>query len=686
MDQIRLGDWTIEPELNRITGGGSQKELAPKEMETLVYLFENNDRVVGKEELLREVWAGVVVNDNTIVRVIANLRKALEDDWQEPRFIETISKSGYRLIIPDAVSEHGSVREKKPSGLRKKYFLSGAAAVIIIGAIWSFTRSNPVVETTLPEPLTTLPGREIEGELSPDGKMLAFVWEGENKDNWDIYLKLVGTDDIKRLTSYSHYDMHPTWTADGTQLVFVRYQDDGDCGIYKMTAFGGDVIKLTDCEGRDITGAEISPDGETLVFTERQDPGAPVSIVLFSLKTSEKKFITNPPRGSWGDLEPAFSPDGRRIAWRRILGEGIQDLYWMETAGGEPRKLTSVKRFIRGLDWSPDGAQVIFTSTSSGQWRLWSVPLTGRSPKPIPVNHTNVRQPQLVKNSMIYVQSVQESNIKAIALEDKAAREIVISSQPDEHPAISGNGRFLAYTSSKSGSHELWVDDLINRSSLRLTSFGDTYVSNPVWSPRDKFILFEVRVSGYIHLFKVDRKGGNLVQLTSGEYDNFAPSWTGKHIYFTSNRSGDWEIWKNRFDEERSSEFDMSAIPVTRDGGFSAKASSDGKKLLLTKYGVNGLWEMDMTSGNERLLIEQLDWFDWNNWCLRNKAIYYIDRESEIIMRHQSDADKADWVYKTQSPLPSFFRSFDVSADGKTLYVTQAENKGSDIMMVKGEY
>ena len=78
----------------------SPLELEPKALEVLLFLIERRERLVLKEELLDGVWRDTFVTPNALTRVIAQLRKALGDDAQEARVIETVPRKGYRFL-PD---------------------------------------------------------------------------------------------------------------------------------------------------------------------------------------------------------------------------------------------------------------------------------------------------------------------------------------------------------------------------------------------------------------------------------------------------------------------------------------------------------------------------------------------------------------------------------------------------------
>jgi DNA-binding winged helix-turn-helix (wHTH) protein len=128
---FRLGEWHAEPALNRLWRSDDDGvHLEPRVMAVLVYLAERGGDVVGKEELLREVWAGAFVEDVAVARSISALRHALGDDAASPRFIETIPKRGYRLIAPVELTAlrrlAGSPAREAASGLDVDGLIDGA--------------------------------------------------------------------------------------------------------------------------------------------------------------------------------------------------------------------------------------------------------------------------------------------------------------------------------------------------------------------------------------------------------------------------------------------------------------------------------------------------------------------------------------------------------------------------------
>ncbi|HEX2464441.1 MAG TPA: winged helix-turn-helix domain-containing protein [Thermoanaerobaculia bacterium] len=185
---FRLGEWHAEPALNRIRRGDDEGvHLEPRVMSLLAYLAERGGEVVGKEELLREVWSGAFVEDVAVARSISALRHALGDDAASPRFIETIPKRGYRLIAPvepaPAVVAPVAAVPTEVAPVDRRRFIAGRQRLLVASALLLLLgagaaallhwRHRPVA-TDVAHPMTSvavLPLRNLSGD--PEQQFIA---------------------------------------------------------------------------------------------------------------------------------------------------------------------------------------------------------------------------------------------------------------------------------------------------------------------------------------------------------------------------------------------------------------------------------------------------------------------------------------------------------------------------------
>jgi TolB-like protein/DNA-binding winged helix-turn-helix (wHTH) protein/Tfp pilus assembly protein PilF len=135
---FQVGEWLVSPALNRISRNGDNIRVEPKAMQVLVHLAEH-PRVVSKQELMSAVWPDVFVADDVLPGCISALRKAFHDDARRPRVIETIHKSGYRLLQPVKWNEHNGHATVEPApskwGNLRSHRSLAAIGVIVLAAV-----------------------------------------------------------------------------------------------------------------------------------------------------------------------------------------------------------------------------------------------------------------------------------------------------------------------------------------------------------------------------------------------------------------------------------------------------------------------------------------------------------------------------------------------------------------------
>lgn len=134
MAGFSIGGIKVYPSTLKIVAGGKEQRLEPKVMDLLVYLARNPGEVISKEQILADVWDGVSVVEEALQRAISILRKTLGDDRENPKYIETISKKGYRLILhPKPIGKDNMLEidyQKKTIKISPLVFLIGAALIV----------------------------------------------------------------------------------------------------------------------------------------------------------------------------------------------------------------------------------------------------------------------------------------------------------------------------------------------------------------------------------------------------------------------------------------------------------------------------------------------------------------------------------------------------------------------------
>ncbi|MEE8585653.1 MAG: winged helix-turn-helix domain-containing protein, partial [Acidobacteriota bacterium] len=571
-----VDQWLAEPRLNRLSSAGQVRQLDPRSMEVLVCLAGRPGDVISKDELLDEVWGDTFVTENTVSQAISRLRKALGDDWQEPRFVQTVSKSGYRLIAPvrpaqSALGAPASLGPPAPgaeapgaaaglAGQRHSSYwvtrLGVSLPFLLVGSgllwVWLASASPPNLSLE-PVPAVTLIGPEMYPALSPDGTRIAYSWQEPNQNNFDLYVKLIEAENPLRLADAPEHEGMPAWSPEGSFIAFVHGAVETGCGIYRIPAIGGPRERVGDCfrMPRDLIW---SPDGNLLAFSDIGDSGQTRRIYVIDLHSRQRRPLMEPPPGSQGDRYPAFSPDGRHLAFRRAANAGQHDIFLYPMQGGAPQRVTFDKGArIRGLDWMPKGREIVFASDRGGRSSLWRVAAGGGAVKRFPIHGHWITQPRTarLKNRLIYKRTIDVIDLWSLRLDDQAAvlgdpQRVAASTRTELHPHLSQDGRRLAFTSNRTGAFEVWTGDLDGSNLRQHTQLQGALVSTPRWSPDGRMLVFDAyrQGQGDLYLVAQDSRSPRRLTLEASDEVNGSFSRDGRWIYFASNRRTGWQIWK----------------------------------------------------------------------------------------------------------------------------------------------
>jgi Tol biopolymer transport system component/predicted Ser/Thr protein kinase len=589
--------------------------------------------------------------------------------------------------------------EGRPQGapLQMRWRIALAAAIVLVigGAIgYHYVRKPPAPKAQGPPmevvPFTSFPGHERNARFSPDGNQIAFDWDGEKEDNWDIYVKLIGAEKPLRLTTDPGEDRAPAWSPDGRYIAFCRHTEHED-GIYVVPALGGPERKL---HSPSLGATEVkesldwSPDGKYLTYVDRRPGQQGSSIFLLAVENPDDKRALTTPSGPFvTDSDPHYSPDGQMVAFSRIFTSGgAMDVYVVRVTGGEPKRLTFDNTFLNGLAWTPDGAYIVFSSNRLGGARLWKVPASGGEPEPLAVGQADAYRPSLSRDGhrLAYTQSLGDSNIWRYEVSSATGRSalptrLIASTKGDLAQQFSPDGKRIVFVSNRLGSYQIWVCDSDGSNPVQLTSSGGRGVGAPRWSPDGRQIAFDADPEGHGDIFVVSAEGGRPRRLTTETSNDYLPSWSrdGRWIYFASDRTGAWQVWK--MPAQRG-----TAIQVTKGGGFAAFESYDGKTLYYAKgLAVPGLWKVPVEGGEEISVLEQLGAGYWGYWGLTAEGIYFYNASTKAIEFFGFATSKVTQVVKPEKEPLRWNPGFAVSPDGRWILYAQADQAGSDIMLVE---
>lgn len=491
-----FGDVRVDFSRMTVTRAGTVVDVEPKVFDVLRFLIAHRDRLVTKEELLDGVWRDTFVAPNALTRAIAQLRKALGDDADAPRYIETASRRGYRFIAPVVINGGGTRAEGVPvptsatrsHGSRRVAVAALAVAAVLVSGllVWVVRRTaahgNPTRALT-PSRVTTSGGINVEPALSPDGSAIAFA--SDRSGSFEIYIVGLarGSKEIA-ITSDGKNNVQPAWSPDGR---WIAYAHSNGGGIWVVPSTGGAPQQLVESGSNPVW----SPDSNWLAFTTQAGLVGQSSLRVVGRNAGGLRDLTSLGSPVGGHRSPAWSHNGRFVAFATVRGADEGSVWIVEAAGGTPRRLLT-QVGAGNLQFSSDDRALFFTGIGNVLYRLAVDPADGVA----------AGEPQVVLSLpgefdglsirdglLAYGLATNDTNLWTIELgPDGAARPPVRFTDEaagrTTRPDYSPDGRRLTYLQGGSGGQDIapWVMNADGTGKSPLITEGGG-AGNTSWAP-----------------------------------------------------------------------------------------------------------------------------------------------------------------------------------------------------------
>ncbi|MFN7998109.1 MAG: protein kinase [Bryobacteraceae bacterium] len=616
-------------------------------------------------------------------------------------------KSGSVPAIPAGTLESYQRRRN-----RKVLWPPALVVVLVAIALWQMVpvrRPTPGVGKSVP--LTSYDGVEFQPALSPDGKLVAFAWNGEKRDNVDIYVKQITSGTVSRLTTHPALEFSPAWSPDGSRIAFRRVLDNGTSRVVVKSYLGGverqiaewpyDSERHTQGLSRDLCW---SPDGKWLIAAGRAVEKESTSLYKIAVETGDVRRLTFPP-GRFGDTSPALSPDGRSLAFSRFTDLLRSELYLLDVSedlspATTPVPLTTDNRLALDPVWSTDGQEIIFSSDRSREYShvLWKLkvprfrpPLRPLRPDRIQPIEEPATNPTLSQQGhrMAYSQVTRDMNIWEAPLVGSGAKagpanEVIHSTRIELFPDVSPDGTRIAFSSNRSGHQEIWVCGRDGSNATQLTSFDGPPATDPHWSLDGSQILFVHSPDIYV----VSPHGGAPRVIHHCGGDCGAPNWSrdGTSIYFGLPAAGLRQIWKVPVTGG-------TPVQITRGGGVFGIESADGKNLFYAKARglFSSVWKVPANGGVEEQVLPEVSF--GRNFAVTSRGIYFIrwsGHLASVLLDTGGTGETVDYldfttgtvrtVITTRKPV---YLGLALSPGERSLLFTQIDVVNSDLWLIE---
>jgi Tol biopolymer transport system component/DNA-binding winged helix-turn-helix (wHTH) protein len=539
--------------------------ISLKAIEVLALLVEHRGEVVTKDELLARVWPNTAVEENNLARHVSTLRKALGDNREHHDFIVTIPGVGYRFVaavrewrpaaaatsIPELISapEPGSANRESEVVLAPQVPRAGgfkslargwkvvpaAAAAVLLTAVlpiawWAGDAAEPAEDTRTRGQLTRLTygsGLQHQPSWSPDGTRVVFA--SDVSGNSDLWVQDVRHALPEPLTTAPDHEWQPAWSPDGRWIVYRSERDGG--GLYVMPADGGDARRISTFGHK----PRWSPSGRWILFSSSILDAAKVTPYIVGFDGRLPEPLRPDVIGRFTSAHLAWGPGGDRVSvWGRSREGGWTLVTMAPDSRNAPTESAIPDGMLDGLResslrpgsfaWGPGGDRLYFEGRSGDTSNLWEVAVD-------PVSLAWLDAP------------------RALTMGPGIDRDFVIS--PD--------GRRLAFS---------------------------------VVSERTRLWSFGLGPDGRLH------DGMPLTSGSAGEFDAAAPR-DGRRLAFRTVRGGRQQLW-----ERSAAGIERVLLAGNEWNGSSPRWAHDGRTLAYSRRGSGAaaIGLVDAETGTERLL------------------------------------------------------------------------------------
>lgn len=636
--RVQFGVFEADLKAGELRRSGIRVRLQSQPFKLLSVLVEHPGEVVSRETLQRELWGGdtTVDFDHSLGIAVNKLREALGDSAENPRFVETLAKRGYRFIAPVRFADPaGTVSAQEPTvvpsqkGLSAAWWLTGAFALLcLLVALYFVARGS--VHTPYRVVQVTYSGHVLTNDLdvesfsssASDGTRIYF----SHMDNGTpvLAVALVANGEISHfnLPSEIGAPLIGSLSRDGSQLVVRSHlQAEPEQPLWIIPTLGGNARRLPNVLAHDATWM---PDGKRLLVASGSD------LFIVGVDGGDlHKFITTPGLAFW----LRWSPDGQRLRFTLRDSKRQTAELWEVRADG-----THLHPLLPGWSqpaseccgsWTPDGDEFVFQSSHDGHSDIWAIRerpwyLASRQPHQITNGPLDYAAPSTApggEHVFFIGNSAQFELLRAMpgsatftALDQNLSAASLAQYSPD--------GQWVAWVNAADNS--LWRSRIDGSERIELTTLPQR-IFTMKWSPDNRRLaVMGLEPGKPWKIYLIDADGGKLNPILNEDANEADPTWTpdGDSIVFgrlpDRMDSGQPKAIYHLDLETRK----LTEIPGSR-GLFSPRLSSDGRYLVAMPLDQRALLLFDWTIGRWTTLTSH--GVGDPTWTHNGRSIYFQD-------------------------------------------------------------
>ena len=487
-----FGPFRVDPVERLVIREGAVVQLPPKAFDTLLLLVRNSGRILGKDELMHEIWPDTFVEEASLAQNISVLRKALGEAAGERQYIETIPRRGYRFL-PQVEDKQPSWGPAQPAAVTTPFPLAtselrttrrspalyigvAAAPTLLVGALASrqwVTPRDAEVNSHILTPLATSPGLEVHPSWAPNGKTIAFA--GEVDGTFQIFTKTLGSSMPIQITKSTKDCFFPIWSQDGRRILFSSGASTFGRSTLDLWSVGvaGGIPSLV---LENVRQPVLSSNGKTLAFIRGAAGTGFGELWISSPPGAPPKRYSEPPvadRKYIFESSVSFSPDGNNLGISLVSIDSKTEFWILPLPSGKPFQAhpnlhrSPAMNWPVQFSWMPDGRHIVFAQHLQffPEAKLWLADTQTGTIRALTSGIGAEQSPSVsADGSRIAFVSFQGTyDLVELPLDGSPIRDYLATARNEATPSWSPSGAHLAYVTDRSGPVEIWLQELARR-------------------------------------------------------------------------------------------------------------------------------------------------------------------------------------------------------------------------------